>query len=230
MQDEFHILARGLTRAFPEAGRAHRVLEAVELQIQQGELVALLGPSGSGKSTLLNLISGLDMPDAGEIWVSGLPVNRLGERDRTLFRRRHVGFVYQFFNLLPTLSVVENILLPLELNGLDDEAGCLRARRLLERVGLHGTEERFPDTLSGGEQQRVAIVRALVHQPGLLLADEPTGNLDEATGEQVLDVLLGLVRQHGVTMLVATHSRRVASMCDRSLVLHQGKLAPVTAG
>jgi len=229
MSGDFHIVAKGLSRVFPEAGGGHQVLAGVDLEIRSGELVALLGPSGSGKSTLLNLISGLDRPDAGDIWVSGQPVNRLGERERTLFRRRHVGFVYQFFNLLPTLSVIENILLPLELNGLDDADGRHRARQLLERVGLQGMQERFPDTLSGGEQQRVAITRALVHQPGLLLADEPTGNLDEATGERVLEVLDSLVRQQGVTLLVATHSRRVAAMCDRSLVLHQGKLSAAVA-
>ena len=208
---------------YREGGRERAVLQDVQGEIRRGEYVVLLGQSGSGKTTLLNLIAGLELPQAGEVSVDGVALNRLGERERTLFRRRRIGFVYQFFNLLPTLSVAENILLPLELIGADAMGG--KARELLREVGLAERADSFPDQLSGGEQQRVAVVRALAHDPLLLLADEPTGNLDTRSGEQVLALFDRLIRARGKTLLVATHNREVADRADRVLYLRDGRLS-----
>ncbi len=213
-------------KSYREGARQHRVLVDLDLRVPRGEAVALLGRSGSGKSTLLNLISGIDLPDSGEVLVAGNALSALDEHQRTIFRRRSVGFVFQFFNLIPTLTVAENLRLPLELNGLDD-AG--RVQRLLAEVGLEGRDEDFPDVLSGGEQQRVAIVRALVHQPALVLADEPTGNLDAETGEQVMRLLLDRVRDFGTTLLMATHSLEIARQANRVLRVTGGRLQDATA-
>jgi putative ABC transport system ATP-binding protein len=215
---------RNLSKAYMEGGRSHAVLRDVTLDLEPGESVALLGPSGSGKSTLLNLISGMDAPDRGRVEVSGTDLTTLNERDRTLFRRSHVGFVFQFFNLIPTLSVQENLLLPLELAGRIDAEHRARADALLSTVGLAGREGAFPDRLSGGEQQRVAVARALVLRPALVLADEPTGNLDREAGEVVLDLLDELVREEGSALMTVTHSRRVAERADRILVLRDGRV------
>jgi putative ABC transport system ATP-binding protein len=215
---------RGLRRVYREGERRRSVLDGLELRITAGECVALLGRSGSGKSTLLNLISGIDRPDAGVVRVAGHDLTALDERGRTLFRRRHIGFVYQFFNLIPTLTVAENLRLPLELNGLIDDCGE-RIAHWLEAVGLADRAASYPDRLSGGEQQRVALARALVHEPALVLADEPTGNLDAETGHQVLDLLGRLVRETGHTLLVVTHAEAVAAAADRVLTLVDGRLA-----
>jgi putative ABC transport system ATP-binding protein len=215
---------QGLTRSYQEGGREHIVLLDASLELAAGESVALLGPSGSGKSTLLNLMSGMDTPDAGRVEVAGTDLTGLNERDRTLFRRRHIGFVFQFFNLIPTLSVEENLLLPLELAGRIDAEHEARALDLLRIVGLAGREGAFPDRLSGGEQQRVAVARALVHRPALVLADEPTGNLDREAGDVVLDLLDSLVREEGATLMTVTHSQRVAERADRVLVLRDGRV------
>jgi putative ABC transport system ATP-binding protein len=211
---------RGLCHSYHEGGRARHLLKGIDLQAQAGECIALLGRSGSGKSTLLNLISGIDRPTAGEIIINGSCLTRMNERERTLFRRRHIGFVYQTFNLLPTLTVEENLLLPLDLNRLDGG----RARALLEEIGLGDRCAEFPDRLSGGEQQRVAIARALVHEPLLVLADEPTGNLDAETGRRTLDLLDRLVRRTGRTLLIVTHSREVSAIADRILTIDDGRL------
>jgi len=214
-------------KAYREGGKGGRdrvVLDDLSVTLGAGEFVVLLGPSGSGKSTLLNLISGIDLPDAGTIQVAGRELTRLSERDRTLFRRRHLGFVFQFFNLLPTLTVKENLLLPIELKGRVDAAADARARGLLDRVGLLDRADAFPDRLSGGEQQRIALCRALVHQPDLILADEPTGNLDPETGATILDLLDDLVRGEGRTLLAVTHARDVAERADRVLRLVKGRV------
>lgn len=200
------------------------VLDGVNAKVETGERVAILGPSGSGKSTLLNLICGIDVPDAGSVRVAGTELTTLTERDRTLFRRHEVGFVFQFFNLLPTLSVLENLLLPVELKGEVGAQEEARARALLTQVGLADRADAFPDRLSGGEQQRVAVARALVHEPALVLADEPTGNLDEETGARVVDLLDGLVRSDGRTLVVVTHSRDLAARMDRVLRMNHGRL------
>ena len=217
------IQIRGLKRRFHEGEREHVVLDGIDLDIARGETVALRGRSGSGKSTLLNLIGGIDTPDSGVIHVADVQVTALTERERTLFRRRHIGFVYQAFNLVPTLNVADNIRLVLELNGTPRDAADVRIAELLEAVGLGDRAESFPDVLSGGEQQRVAIARALSHGPAVLLADEPTGNLDDQSAETVLTLLDELVRSAGGTMLIATHSLSVASSCDRVLELHNGR-------
>ena len=223
-QDPFAIRAQGLCRRFREGSREHIVLDGVDLDIRRGETVALRGRSGSGKSTLLNLIGGIDAPDAGSVSVAGIDITGLSERDRTLFRREHIGFVYQAFNLVPTLSVADNVRLVLELNKVPDAQASARIDELLDAVGLADRAETYPDVLSGGEQQRVAIARALCHEPAVLLADEPTGNLDDTTAETVLELLNTLVRSTGHTMLIATHSMHVASRCDRILQLQNGRL------
>ena len=212
---------RGVERSYREGDQTRTVLRGIDLDIQPGEWVALVGRSGCGKSTLLNLISGIDRPDHGDIRLDGVNIARLSERERTLFRRRHIGFVYQFFNLIPTLTVEENLLLPIELNGLDQA----RARKLLAAVGLEERHAAFPDRLSGGEQQRVAIARALAHDPLLLLADEPTGNLDRKTGEQMLQLMESLARTNRRALLMVTHSYEVARRTDRVLTLENGRIA-----
>lgn len=218
-----------LRKSYREGERLHTVLDGASAVIAAGERVAILGPSGSGKSTLLNLISGIDLPDSGRVRIAGIDVAGLGERERTLFRREHVGFVFQFFNLLPTLTVLENLLLPVELTGRVGGEERDRALGLLEAVGLAERADTFPDRLSGGEQQRIAIARALVHRPGLVLADEPTGNLDEDTGLQVAELLDELVAGQRSTLVVVTHSRGLASRMDRVLRVDHGDLVEGSA-
>jgi putative ABC transport system ATP-binding protein len=214
----------GVTRAFREGETERVVLRGVDAEIRRGEVVALLGRSGSGKSTLLHLIGGIDLPTAGEIEVAGVPLTRASEHARTLFRRQHVGFVFQFFNLIPTLTVEENLLLPLELNGRGGEPGRRAVHALLDEVGLLDRAPTFPERLSGGEQQRVAVARALVHDPDLVLADEPTGNLDLDTGRQILQLLDRLTRQAGKTLVIVTHAPEVVGLADRVLRLQDGRL------
>jgi putative ABC transport system ATP-binding protein len=213
-----------LCRSFREGNREHRVLDRAEAEFASGEVAAVIGRSGSGKSTLLNLISGIDRPDGGSVVIDGQEVTALGEPHLTLFRRKHIGFVYQFFNLVPTLDVEENVRLVLELNGVRGAEARERSAAVLEEVGLGHRARSAVDTLSGGEQQRVAIARALVHRPRVLLADEPTGNLDEETSRQVLPVLLSLARQRGATLLIVTHDAALARSADRVLELRDGRL------
>ena len=219
---------RGICKGFREGERERSVFRGASLLIDQGEWVFLLGRSGSGKSTLLNLISGIDLPDQGEVVVGTRVLNRLNERDRTLFRRNSIGFVFQFYNLIPTLTVEENVLLPLELVGPLTAGLRNRARDLLEQVGLADRAASFPDRLSGGEQQRVAVARALVHHPKLVLADEPTGNLDADTGRQVLDLFQRMLRPTGTTLVLVTHSAEVARLADRILTIRDGLLVDTT--
>jgi len=216
--------AKEVVRVYGEGGGERPVLRDVDLQIEEGECIALLGRSGSGKSTLLNLLAGIDTPDEGEILIRGQCINRLPERERTLFRRRHIGFVYQLFNLISTLTVEENIGLPLELNGVGETQISEMVARLLGEVGLADRSGAFPDRLSGGEQQRVAVARALIHEPALILADEPTGNLDAETGHLVLDLLTDLSRRYRRTLIIVTHSLAVARAADRVVTLKDGVL------
>jgi putative ABC transport system ATP-binding protein len=218
------VLLRDVRKVYREGGAERVVLRGVDLAIHRGELCVLIGRSGSGKSTLLNLIGGIDVPTAGEVVVDGVALARAGESARTLFRRRHVGFVFQFFNLIPTLTVEENLRLPLELNGRPGDQAGTQARTLLAEVGLADRGPAFPEELSGGEQQRVAVARALVHAPSLVLADEPTGNLDLETGRQVIHLLDRLTRRAGRTMVMATHSPEVVGLADRIFRLHDGRL------
>ena len=224
------LVLQQLCRSFHEGGRAHRVLDHADASIAGGEAVAVVGRSGSGKSTLLNLISGIDRPDSGTVVFDGREITALGEPARTLFRRRHVGFVYQFFNLIPTLDVEENVRLVLELNGARGAAARQRSAAMLGEVGLGDRLHSAVDKLSGGEQQRVAIARALVHEPALLLADEPTGNLDEETAAQVFSVLTSLTRARGATLLIVTHDTGLARSVDRVLELREGRLREMGGG
>ncbi len=203
------------------------VLRGIDFEVETGEAVVLLGRSGSGKSTLLNLMGGLDLPTRGEIRVAGESLVSMSEKDRTRFRRKHIGFVFQSFNLIPTLTVEENLLLPQELKDGVTPAGRRRARELPGEVGLADRGGSFPDVLSGGEQQRVAVARALSHDPSLVLADEPTGNLDAETGTQVMALLERLMRRSGKTLVVVTHSPDLAGFADRFFRMQGGALAPV---
>lgn len=200
------------------------MLKELNASIRHGEFVAIVGRSGSGKSTLLNLLAGLDVPTTGDIWIDGTHISALNDRERTLFRRDHIGFVFQFFNLIPTLTVRENVLLTAELKGWQANTAKAQANKLLDAVGLLDRANVFPDKLSGGEQQRVAIARALCADPALTLADEPTGNLDADTGAKVLELLMRLARAGNKTLVMVTHSMDVAALADRVLKLDHGKL------
>lgn len=215
-----------LSWTFREGETRRQVLDHITFDFEPGGFVALLGQSGSGKSTLLNLISGIEKPTTGDVTINGFAITQKTERDRTLFRRDQIGIVFQFFNLIPTLTVLENITLPQELAGVSQRKAAVVARDLLEKVGMADRERTFPDKLSGGEQQRVAISRALAHNPMLVLADEPTGNLDSDTGDKVLDVLLDLTRQAGKTLIMATHSPSMTQHADRVVNLQGGRLIP----
>jgi putative ABC transport system ATP-binding protein len=210
-----------VTKDYCEGRELRHVLKDASLSVDEGEFVAIRGRSGSGKSTVLNLVAGIDRPTFGEIFFGETALGRLSPRERTLLRRDQVGFVFQFFNLIPTLSVLENVLLPAELAGLRGFRS--RALELIARVGLADRSRAFPDRLSGGEQQRVAIARALVRDPRLVLADEPTGNLDDATGTSVLELLDSVTRRAGKTLMLVTHSREVAALADRELKVEGGR-------
>ncbi|MBX3015005.1 MAG: ABC transporter ATP-binding protein [Caldilineaceae bacterium] len=221
------IRLEALSKSYQEAGRNRSILDELNRVFYAGEFVCLLGKSGSGKSTLLNLISGIDAPTSGHVVIRNgdqeVRLTALNEQQRTLFRRHQIGIVFQFFNLIPTLTVLENVTLPLELAGRAKGAQA-QAQALLQRVGLGDRLATYPDKLSGGEQQRVAIARALIHDPLVVLADEPTGNLDEETGESVFALLLELTRNTGKTLLMATHAPEIATQADQVLHLVHGKL------
>lgn len=220
---------RGLEKTYRTTGDACAVLKHLDLDVYHGEFVVLLGTSGSGKSTLLNLISGIDNVSAGTITIGTTEITRLSEHKRTVFRRDHIGIVFQFFNLIPTLTVLENITLPVELRGANRRTVEQAAHDLLVRVGLDDRADDFPDKLSGGQQQRIAIARALIHQPKLVLADEPTGNLDEATGQSVLALLLELTRAAGRTLIMATHDPAIIPLADRVFSIQDRRLHEQTS-
>jgi putative ABC transport system ATP-binding protein len=211
-----------LTRRLPSGGRELTILDAVDLAIAAGEFVAVLGPSGSGKSTLLALMAGLDRPSAGEVRIDGAPIQALSEDELALLRRGKIGFVFQSFQLLGNLTARENVLLPMELQGLADASE--RAAELLDAVGLADRGHHYPSQLSGGEQQRVALARAFAARPAILLADEPTGNLDGATGRRILEILAGLRRREGTTLVLVTHDPAVAALADRLIHLRDGRI------
>ena len=224
MHPQPFIRLENLSKSYQEGTHTRIVLRDANATFAKGEFVAILGRSGTGKSTLLNLISGIDRADSGAIWLNGRDLTALDEQTRTLFRRRNVGFVFQFFNLIPTLTVWENVVLPLELKGAEAKDARLRTESVLDAVELLDRRGTFPDRLSGGEQQRIAIARALVHDPLLVLADEPTGNLDRETGRQVMTLLDQLTRQAGKNLILVTHSVEAASLADRVLHLCDGRL------
>jgi putative ABC transport system ATP-binding protein len=196
------------------------ILKGISLTVPAGQFVAIIGASGSGKSTLLGLLAGLDSPSSGEIWLDGIPIHNLAEAQLSAVRGRKIGFVFQSYQLIPTLTALENVLLPFELNA--DGNGVNKARRLLEEVGLAERMDHYPVQLSGGEQQRVALARAFVVEPPIVMADEPTGNLDSANGRMVLDLLLDRNKRAGTTLVLVTHDPEVASRADRKIVLKDG--------
>jgi lipoprotein-releasing system ATP-binding protein len=217
--------ARGLAKGYRDGARRIEVLRGLDLAVPAGASLAVLGASGSGKSTLLHLLGGLDRPDRGLVLVEGRDVGALGARARLLFRNRRLGFVYQFHHLIAELSALDNVALPLILGGRSWRAARAEARALLERVGLGDRAPHRPSMLSGGERQRVAVARALVARPALVLADEPTGNLDPETGGEVVRLLCELPRDRGAALVVATHDPHLARVLDRRLVLRDGRLA-----
>ena len=216
------LVLQGVRRGFDQGGVHLDVLSGVDLQVGAGEMVALVGPSGSGKSTLLHTAGLLERPNAGTVAIEGRQCNDLGDGDRTALRRSAIGFVYQFHHLLPDFSAVENVILPQMIAGKSRKAARIHAEELLAKVGLSGRLTHKPRQLSGGEQQRVAIVRALANSPTLLLADEPTGNLDHHTADEVFEMLVALVRDTGIGALVATHNPDLADRMDRTLELRDG--------
>lgn len=212
------VVFESVSKSFSEGALRRPVLSNLNATFARGGFHAVIGRSGSGKSTLLNLIAGIDLPDKGNIRINDFAINKISENERTLFRRKKIGFIFQFFNLIPSLTVHENVRLPLELVGMDSQHE--RVTDILERVGLNGRKNDYPEVLSGGEQQRVAIARAVVHEPDLLLADEPTGNLDDATADRILDVLCDAARQR--TVVLVTHSRRISHQADEVWPLRYG--------
>ena len=217
-----------VSRIYRDGDREVRALADIDLTIRRGETVALAGSSGSGKSTLLHLIGGLEWPSTGRVTVAGQALHLMSDAALTRFRRTHIGFVFQFFHLLPALSVEENLIFPAEMSGWSGKAARRRAHRLAEELGISAHTSAFPDRLSGGEQQRVAIARSLMLDPPLLMADEPTGNLDSETGGVVLDILFRAARERGTTLLLATHSTDAARRAGRRIELHDGRIAADT--
>ena len=214
--------ANDLTRTYGEGETAVHALQGVSLDIPKGDLTAIMGPSGSGKSTLMHILAGLDKPTAGEVAIAGTQITRLGDSDLTKLRREHIGFVFQFFNLLPMLTAEENVLLPLTIAGEKPDAEFFET--LLHNVGLADRRKHRPSELSGGQQQRVAIARALVSRPTVVFADEPTGNLDSKTGSEILDLLRHSVEEYGQTTVMVTHEPRAAAIADRVLFLADGRI------
>ena len=214
------VAARDLTRRYGEGDTAVDALRGVSLDVRAGELVAVMGPSGSGKSTLMHILAGLDKPTAGTVEIAGTEITQLGDTDLTRLRRKHIGFVFQFFNLLPMLNAEENVLLPLSIAGEKPDRAWLA--ELLEKTGLAKRRAHRPSELSGGEQQRVAISRALITKPTILFADEPTGNLDSRTGGEILDLIRDSVDAYGQTIVMVTHEPRAAAIADRILFLADG--------
>jgi putative ABC transport system ATP-binding protein len=217
----------GLSKSFVQGDRSINVLKDLSMELYPGETLAILGQSGSGKSTLLSLLAGIDRPDQGDMFLEGIKLNELSENDLTQLRSKKIGIIFQQFHLLPHLSALENVSLPLEILG-KEEAG--KAESALKDVGLDHRMDHFPNQLSGGEKQRVAIARSMVIEPDLLLADEPSGSLDEGTGDQVMELIFNLVRKKGKSLILVTHNKQLALQCDRTLVLEGGKLNALENG
>ena len=219
------ISLKNVIKSYGEGSSKQVVLNNLELSISTGEIAILLGKSGSGKSTLLNILSGIDKPDSGTVAIDSIDITSLSEKERTLLRRKKIGFIFQFFNLVPTLTVEENLFLPLELNKFTN--GNELVKLVLEEVELSDKVKSYPDKLSGGERQRVAIARALIHNPDIILADEPTGNLDYETSVKIVDLLDRVVKKKGKTMIMVTHSKDVIGLADRVLTIRNGKVKEI---
>lgn len=217
---------RGVRKWIQNGSRTVEILKGIDLSIPSGQFVAIVGASGSGKSTLLGLLAGLDTPSEGEIWLDGTPIHNLEEAQLSAVRGQKLGFVFQSYQLIPTLTALENVLLPFELNLPGD--GIPRARRLLEQVGLAERAEHYPVQLSGGEQQRVALARAFIVEPPIVMADEPTGNLDSVNGQKVLELLLSRNNDTGTTLVLVTHDPQVAALAHRKIVLRDGMVVEDT--
>jgi putative ABC transport system ATP-binding protein len=218
------IQLKRLSKSYQEGNKRRLVLNELDLSVAESQMYVLLGRSGSGKSTMLNLLSGIDQPDTGQVIIAGTDISNMNEKDRTKYRRDNIGFVFQSFNLISTLTAFENVVLPLSLKGDDPVESEQKAQFFLDQVDLGDRGGSYPDRLSGGEQQRVAIARALAHEPKFILADEPTGNLDYKTGSMVLKMLGNLVRENGRTMIIATHDREMGQIADQVLELREGSL------
>ncbi|WP_041075711.1 ABC transporter ATP-binding protein [Thermotoga caldifontis] len=218
------IVVKNLWKVYGKGEKKVEALRGVDFQIEQGEFVAILGPSGSGKTTLLNCLSGIDSPTEGEIFFDGVEFHRLSEEEKTKFRAQNMGFVFQFFNLIPVLTVLENVELPLRILGQKGKSVTVRALEMIKKVGLSGKEDKFPSQLSGGEQQRVAIARALVHNPKIVWADEPTGNLDSETGAAIIELLETIRLENRTTLVVVTHDEKIAQKADRIFVFRDGRI------
>jgi putative ABC transport system ATP-binding protein len=212
----------GVTKTFDAGAAGVNAVRGIDLTVEKGELLAIVGPSGSGKSTLLSLIGGIDTPTTGKVLLEGVDLASLSDDDRTMMRRRRIGFIFQAFNLLPTLSAVENVMLPLELDGTSGGEAQSRAEASIEAVGLGKRGDHLPSMMSGGEQQRVAVARALVINPALVLADEPTGNLDSVSSRQVMELLRDLVDRQGQTVVIVTHDLQLAEVADRTIHVRDG--------
>ena len=211
-----------VNKSYPVAATDVTVLQDLNLAVQAKERVSIIGPSGSGKTTLLLILTGLESASDGQVEIAGKPLHDMSADDRADLRREHIGIVFQSFHLIPSLTARENVALPLEIAGLADSRA--RALAMLDKVGLAQRQDHYPAQLSGGEQQRVAIARALIHEPELIVADEPTGNLDDKTGELIMQMLFDLNRDSGTTLLLVTHDNELAARCDRTLKLHDGRL------
>lgn len=223
-ESEHVVQLKKVSKAYAD-GQTFYALNQIDVAVKRGERVAIMGPSGSGKSTMLNLICGLDVPTSGGVWVEGIELSQLSDDERTRLRREKIGMIFQSFNLLPTLSALENVALPLRLRDRSRREAEKRAHSLLERVGLHRQATHRPDEMSGGECQRVAIARALIFDPPLLLADEPTGNLDSASGDGILQLLDEIHRELNSTVLLVTHDEHTAATCERMLIMRDGRVA-----
>jgi len=223
------ISIENVVKTYHQGNTRVRALDGVSLDLEKGEFVAVMGASGSGKSTMLQLLGGLDVPDSGSIIVEGTNLSSMSDDELTIFRRRHIGFVFQFFNLLPSLTVEENVALPLRLDRATPKHIQARVDAMLERVGLEGRQKHKPSELSGGEMQRVAVARAMVIEPKVLLADEPTGNLDSKTGDGILELIKEAVERSQQTVVMVTHDARAAAIGDRTVTIQDGRIVADTS-